>query len=101
VGPNVGSCSATAHQSCTGDAHCQHPHCPYCDPGETCVFRNQACFVNGTIERAGAPGIPDRTTASVFCFDASAISAFGLVAGLPGPGAVTRHETTLTVGFEP
>lgn len=101
VGPTVGTCSTTRFQSCAADAQCQQPLCPSCEPGESCIFRTQACFVNGTIERAGTPGTSDRTTAAVFCLGPTFGSVVDAVGGLPGPGAVTRHETTVTVGFPP
>jgi hypothetical protein len=68
-------------------------------PGETCVSRRQECFVNGEVERCGAPGVPDRTTAAFGCVAPTNHGAVDAVFGLPAPAALTQPETTVVVGF--
>jgi hypothetical protein len=100
-GPSQGLCSVHYFKSCQSDAECAAPFCPTCDPGETCITSLRQCFVNSGIRRAGAPGVPDRTTAAIFCI--AGIGGLGTsvsqTAGLPGPGAITTPTTTLTIGF--
>jgi hypothetical protein len=55
------------------------------------------CFVN-PIQRTGAPGMPDRAAAALFCIPATSPAVDG-VAGLPGPGALTQPITSLYSGF--
>ncbi len=73
----------------------------YCTVGPangTCSA-NAQCFVNGTIQRAGTPGIPERTTAAAFCLAGTSSPAVDGTWGLPGPGALTQPETLVTSGF--
>jgi len=98
-GPIQGSCAQTTYRSCQNNAGCQAPTCPDCQPGETCTLVNRACFVNGMIERCGSPGVPDSTTATIFCIPAVTASAVNVVSGLPGAGALTQPITTIEVGF--
>ena len=57
------------------------------------------CFVNPTIVRQGAPGVPKRTTAAIFCLTPTGQDAVDGVAGLPGPGAITQPAMTIEVCF--
>lgn len=99
VGPSDNTCSVHNFLACATDSDCGGAACPFCDPGETCLSVPRQCFVNPTIERAGVPGTPDRTTAAIFCITATGSSAVDGVAGLPGPGAITQPATTIEVGF--
>lgn len=99
VGPSDGTCSVNTFVTCQTDADCTGGSCPFCEVGETCVQRQRQCFVNPTIVRAGAPGVPDRTTAAIFCITPTGQDAVDGVAGLPGPGAITQPATTIEVGF--
>jgi hypothetical protein len=102
TGPADGRCSVHTFVSCDlldGDAACQSPLCPFCEAGETCEPIQRQCFVNPTILRQGIPGVPDRTSAAIFCVASSGAPAVDSVAGLPGPGAITQPMTTIEVGF--
>ncbi len=99
TGPADGRCSVHTFRSCTSDAGCQSPLCPFCESGETCELSSRQCFVNPTITRAGVPGTPDRTTAATFCLPATASPAWNTIVGLPGPGAITQPTMTFEVGF--
>lgn len=99
VGPGDGHCSQNSFVSCTADAGCKPPTCAFCDPSETCLTSLRQCFVNPVIQRQGVPGVPDRTSAAVFCIAATGSAAVNNVAGLPGPGAITNPTTTIEVGF--
>ncbi len=96
VGPSDGRCSVHSFIPCSDDTTCRAPQCPFCEPGETCVSVQRQCFVNPTIVRAGAPGIPDRTAAAVFCFAGTDSTAVNSIFGVPGPGAITQVETVFT-----
>ncbi len=99
TGPSDNRCSVHTFQSCTSNASCQPPACPFCEPTETCDAVPRQCFVNPTYTRSGVVGTPDRTTAATFCITATGSSAVDSVAGLPGPGAITQPTTTIEVGF--
>ncbi len=100
AGPSVGHCSGYAPKSCNVDADCAHgPGCPQCGMGETCTVTPKECFVWPTMVREGSPGVPDRTSAAIFCIKETGASAVDGVAGLPGPGAITNPTTTIEVGF--
>ncbi len=99
VGPVNGTCSLSRFVPCTSDVECAAPACPGCAPGETCVFEMRQCFVSGAIERCGAPGVPDRTTAAVGCVTSTETPAVDLSYGAPGPSALTQPETAVVVGF--
>lgn len=99
VGPADKRCSVHNYLSCSSDAECQPPACAFCEPTETCIAIPRQCFVNPTIDRAGIPGTPDRTTGAIFCLTATGSSAVDGVAGLPGPAALTQPTTTIEVGF--
>ncbi len=99
VGPVDGTCSIHSFKTCGSDAGCQDPLCPFCDLGETCVFNNRQCFVNPTITRGGAAGVPNRISAATFCIAKTSAPSVNSVAGLPGPGAITQPATTTEVGF--
>ena len=83
---------------CASDADCRAPDCPFCQPDETCIGERQQCFVNGTIRRAGAPGV-DRTMASTFCVPSTHAPTLDEIVGLPGPGAITQPETAVGLGL--
>jgi hypothetical protein len=99
VGPGNSHCSTHTFVSCTSNAQCQAPLCQFCDGGETCVTELRQCFTNPTYSRVGAPGVPDRTSAAVFCIAATGSDAVNNVAGLPGPGAIRNPTTTMETGF--
>jgi len=108
VGPTDGYCSVTAFKACplsgpSPDLACRPPSdggsCTFCQPGETCTTRRRQCFVNTGIIRAGAVGVPDRTSAAIFCIAATGAPAINTVAGLPGPGAITQPVTVVETGF--
>jgi len=99
VGPGDGHCSTNAFVSCTSDLNCAAPNCTFCDPGETCQFKLRDCFTSPAIFRAGSAGIPDRTSAAIFCIRATTSAAVNNVAGLPGPGAITNPTTVIDTGF--
>ncbi len=98
VGPADQRCSVHTFRSCTEDADCVPPSCPFCAASETCEPVVRQCFVNPTIIRQGAAGVPDRTSVATFCIAGTGQVIDG-VAGLPGPGAITQPTTTMEVGF--
>jgi hypothetical protein len=91
AGPITGTCAANAAETCTVDGDCA--------PGDVCVIALRQCFVNGRIDRCGAPGLPDRTTAAVYCVPGTGQPAVDATVGAPGPAALTQPETPLPVGF--
>ena len=97
TGPSIGVCSVSRFKTCNLDEECQGANCPYCDPGETCVFENQQCFVNSGIIRGGVTGVTDRRTATTFCIPGTTSSSINNVSGLPGPGAITRPISSILV----
>jgi hypothetical protein len=99
TGPSTARCSVSTYRVCAGDGDCAPPACPSCQAGETCVVRARECFVNGQIARTGAPGVPDRTTATTFCMQATGSPTVNTAVGLPGAGAITQPVTTIEVGF--
>jgi hypothetical protein len=96
TGPTQGLCSITTYKGCDDDLECAPPSCTFCQPAETCVFKNKACFVNSGITRTGSPGFPNRTVASVYCVPPNS-GAINASAGFGGPGALIQHETLLVV----
>ncbi len=99
AGPTSGSCSITRYKACTSNGDCQGANCTFCQPGETCVTKFRECFVNGGIVRTGAPGVPNKTNATIFCIAPTLSAAINAVAGLPGPGAITNPATSIELGF--
>ena len=108
VGPTDGRCSATRYKPCSlsgpnPNLECRPPSdggsCPFCQAGETCTAKRRECFVNSGIVRAGSPGVPDRTSAAIFCIAATGSSSINSVAGLAGPGALTQPVTVVETGF--
>jgi hypothetical protein len=99
VGPGNSHCSTNTFVSCTSNAQCQAPLCKFCELGETCVTELRECFTNPTYSRIGEPGLPDRTSAAVFCIAATSSAAVNNVAGLPGPGAIRNPTTVIDTGF--
>ncbi len=97
TGPATGVCSVSVFKTCNSDGECQGSNCTFCEPGETCVFESRQCFVNSGIIRGGVPGVPDRRTATTFCLQGTASSSINNVAGLPGPGAITRPISSIVV----
>jgi hypothetical protein len=91
TGPITGRCAADASRSCTSNTDCA--------PTDVCELGLQQCFVNGRIERCGAPGVPDRTTAAVYCVPGTGNTAVDATIGAPGPGALTQPETPVALGF--
>ncbi len=103
AGPFDDFCTLQSWKPCESDADCQPPpagNCLFCDPSETCDAKPRDCFVNPTIIREGAPGIPSRVTAALFCIPQTANSpAVNTTAGLPGQGAITQPSDSVEVGF--
>lgn len=96
AGPADSTCSITTYLPCASDASCNPPQCPFCQPGETCVTKNRACFVNSGIVRQGTPRTPEGTSVGVYCV-AGDVAAVNSVAGFPGPAAFTQPELQLVV----
>lgn len=99
AGPADGRCSINTFVNCLNDGQCAPPVCAFCEVGETCQTVTRQCFVNPTIVREGTPGVPNRTSAAIFCIASTGAAAVDSVAGLPGPGAITQPTTTIEVGF--
>jgi hypothetical protein len=96
AGPVDGRCSITTIKSCLSDAECI---CPFCQMGETCVFRPRQCFVNEGIIRMGTPGLPTRIRAAAFCIPASGNPSVDSGGGFPGPGTTVGPEDVFFTGF--
>ena len=102
AGPLDSFCSVNTEKPCNvlnGDADCDPSACPFCQPGETCVFKFRECFVNSGIVRTGVADPDDPTAVSVFCIRGTGTSAVDEVAGLPGPGALRSAQTVVRTGF--
>jgi len=98
AGPSNGNCSITTYKQCLSNSECQ-AGCPFCQPGETCLFTPSQCFVNSGIERCGMSGVPDRTTVAVFCLPKTNNSTINITAGVAGPGAITQPTTLYNTGL--
>jgi hypothetical protein len=95
-GPTDGKCSVTNYRACVADDDCRGTSCPFCEPGESCVFTKRACFVNSGIVRQGAPHEPEGTSVGIYCI-AGNNPAVNAVAGFPGPAAFTQPELAISV----
>jgi hypothetical protein len=96
VGPANGTCSVTNYRACSVDADCGPAGCPFCVPGETCVIKKRACFVNSGIVRQGTPRTPEGVSVGIYCIPGNTPAA-NTVAGFPGPAAFTQPELAITV----
>ena len=67
--------------------------------GRCSVPAGRECFVNSGIMRQGSAGVPERTTAGVYCMPPTSGGAVNNTLGLPGPAALTQPETTIEAGL--
>lgn len=98
VGPGNQTCSVHTFVSCTSNAACRPSGtCPFCAESETCNTAPRECFVGPTIRRCGAPGVTDHIAGAIFCDAKTSSAAVNNTAGLPGPAAITNHDTDTIV----
>jgi hypothetical protein len=91
-GPNEDQfCSITTFRTCTSNAMCNPPNCPFCEMGETCVPRKRACFLNTGIVRQGVPRTPVGISAGAYCVPSNG-PAVNSGAGFPGGSGLISPE---------
>jgi hypothetical protein len=101
-GPFDNRCSVTTIKSCSSNADCRPSgSCAFCeaDNTETCISGFRQCFINEGITRTGAPGLPTRERASIFCIPGSGNSSVDNGGGFIGPGTTEGAEDVLITGF--
>ncbi len=108
-GPFDTVCSSSTYRSCFDDFDCQAPSCEDCEPGETCVLRGRACYldnglVGGSVSATGAasPRVGNSATptlGALFCIPPAPSGAVNSAVGLPGLGRL-RMPGVLTFADE-
>jgi hypothetical protein len=106
VGGSNDAAPCGADSDCAGGGFCHPGDCRLnpedtdsAQEGRCSVPAGRECFVNSGIMRQGSAGIPQRTTAGVYCVPPTDSAAVNITFGLPGPAALTQPETTIEAGL--